>query len=65
MDPVRHPEQRWLARLLMALDRGRSIREGEGYLELVRPLFPEATGELFTDLLAVPYSHFAVRGGRS
>jgi cyclopropane fatty-acyl-phospholipid synthase-like methyltransferase len=69
VDPVRHAGQSWVSRLLMACDRGRAVRDAEGYLRLLRDTFPDAQGQLFTDLLPVPYSHFAVRcerlaGGR-
>jgi SAM-dependent methyltransferase len=65
IDPVRHASQPWPSRLLMALDRGRCIRDESGYLGLVRERFPSAGGELRTDLLAVPYAHLAIRAPRA
>jgi SAM-dependent methyltransferase len=61
LDPVRHPGQPWVARLLVALDRGRRVRTPEGYLGLATASFPAVESALLTDLLPIPYSHFLMR----
>jgi SAM-dependent methyltransferase len=60
-DPVRHQDQPLLARMLVALDRGRNVRWPEAYAELVRAHFPAVETTLMTDLLPIPYSHFVMR----
>ncbi len=61
LDPVRHPGQSPVARLLVALDRGRRVRTPEGYRDLASPYFPSVETVLLTDLLPIPYSHFLMR----
>jgi SAM-dependent methyltransferase len=61
LDPVRHPGQPPVARLLVALDRGRRVRTAEGYRGLAAACFPSVETALLTDLLLVPYSHFLMR----
>lgn len=60
-DPVFHPGQPTIARLLISLDRGRRVRSPGGYRELVAAGFSEVEERLVTGLLAIPYSHFMVR----
>jgi SAM-dependent methyltransferase len=60
-DPVRHEGQSIVTKLLLSLDRGRSIRTPAGYRELILARFPEVDATLVTDLLAIPYSHYIVR----
>lgn len=50
-----------MARLLIALDRGRWVRTAESYRELVASCFAEVESAVLTDLLPVPYSHFVMR----
>src|SRR5688572_6549695 len=57
LDPVRHPGQPLVARLLVALDRGRQVRTPEGYRELAAARFPSVETALLTDLMQIPYSH--------
>lgn len=61
LDPVRHPGQSPIARLLVALDRGRRVRTPEGYRDLVAARFQSVETALLTDLAAIPYSHFVMR----
>jgi SAM-dependent methyltransferase len=61
LDPVRHPGQSPIARLLVALDRGRRVRTPEGYRDLAASHFPSIATALLTDLLPIPYSHFLMR----
>lgn len=60
-DAVRHEGQSIVAKVLMALDRGGSIRTPEGYRRLICGQFPQAETTLVTDLLPFPYSHFIAR----
>ena len=61
LDPVVHPGQSAVARLLIALDRGRRVRTPQGYRDLVAGRFAAVEEHLLTDLAAVPYSHFVMR----
>ena len=61
VDPVRHPGQSPVARLLVALDRGRNVRTPEGYRALAGAHFGEVETTLLTDLIPIPYSHFVMR----
>ena len=61
LDPVRHPGQSPVARLLVALDRGRRVRTPEEYRDLATAHFPSVETVLLTDLLSIPYSHFLMR----
>jgi cyclopropane fatty-acyl-phospholipid synthase-like methyltransferase len=49
-----------LARVLLALDRGRHVRTPEAYLALARAHFPGATATVVHDLIAFPYTHCIV-----
>ena len=64
LDPVRHPGQSPVARLLVALDRGRRVRTAAGYRGLAAACFPSVETVLLTDLMAIPYSHFLMRARR-
>jgi SAM-dependent methyltransferase len=64
-DAVRHEGQSAIARLLVALDRGRSIRTPDAYTALAESHFPIVETHLLTDLLAIPYSHFLMRATAS
>jgi SAM-dependent methyltransferase len=64
VEPVRHPGQHPVARLLKALDSGRAIRDEAGYRALVAPRFPRIAVEIATDLMRVPYSHLLLRAER-
>lgn len=64
LDPVRHPGQSPVARLLVALDRGRRVRTPEGYRDLAAARFPSVETTLLTDLMPIPYSHFLMRASR-
>lgn len=57
LEPVFHPEQGLIARLLIASDRGRHARDVEGYLSLLRQSFTNVDAEVVHNLLRIPYSH--------
>jgi SAM-dependent methyltransferase len=46
-----------VARLLLALDRGRHVRRPEDYLAIARQHFRDAKATVVDDLIAVPYTH--------
>ena len=50
-----------IARLLLALDRGKYVRRPEEYLAIARPYFPQAKASVLHDLLAIPYTHCIVQ----
>ncbi|MFL6202293.1 MAG: class I SAM-dependent methyltransferase [Thermoanaerobaculia bacterium] len=64
LDPVRHPGQSPVARLLVALDRGRRVRTPEGYRALAAARFPSVETTLLTDLIPIPYSHLLMRASK-
>lgn len=57
VDAVFDPGQPTPARIIAALDRGRHVRDAEGYLGLVGPVFAETDLTLRSDLLRLPYTH--------
>ena len=57
VDPVFWPEQASSTRIMMALDRGRYVRQSEHYDFLVRQAFPSAERTIRSDLNAFPYTH--------
>jgi SAM-dependent methyltransferase len=65
LDPVRHPGQSPLARLLIALDRGRRVRTPKEYRDLAAAHFPSIETALLTDLMPLPYSHFLMRATKN
>ena len=60
-EPVWDPEQRTTARVLAALDRGRFVRDSDGYERLIRPWFPNVSMEIRNDLFWFPYTHCMIR----
>lgn len=46
-----------IARLLLALDRGKHVRAPDGYASIARRYFREVKVTVFHDLIAVPYTH--------
>ena len=65
VDPVFHPTQPLIARLLMASDRGKFVRHPDDYLRLSREAFPNVRSTIRHDLLPFPYSHSIVEGSVS
>lgn len=64
IDPAFHDLQSLVARALISLDRGRSVRTPEGYRQLVTAHFEIMEDHLLTDQLIVPYSHYVQRALR-
>jgi SAM-dependent methyltransferase len=56
-DPVSRPGQNPLARLVMSLDRGKSIRSKQAYEALAGTELERAQTEVRSDFLRIPYDH--------
>ena len=50
-------DQRLSARLVIAADRGRYVRDAEGYVSLLRSGFENVNAEVLHGRLRIPYSH--------
>jgi len=59
LDGVFTQDQSIIARLLLRSDRGRFVRTEEHYRKLLSEQFDISTGDIRTDLLAIPFTHFA------
>jgi hypothetical protein len=57
MDGCYSDDQSRVARYLLESDRGAYVRSVEGWLELVRPVFPTVESHLRHDLLRIPFTH--------
>ena len=57
IEPVFSPDQRLSARLIIASDRGRFVRDREGYINLLKSGFANVHGEVVHGRLRIPYSH--------
>lgn len=57
IEPVFSPDQRLSARLIIASDRGRFVRDKDGYLNLLKSGFTNVDGEVVHGRLRIPYSH--------
>jgi cyclopropane fatty-acyl-phospholipid synthase-like methyltransferase len=63
MEPVFAPDQRLSARLLIASDRGRFVRDESGYKNLLESGFPNVETQVVHGLLRIPYSHVIITCG--
>src|SRR5262249_13226752 len=61
VDPVWEPDQATTARVLIALDRGRHVRDIDGYARLIGKGFDELEFTVRSDLLRLPYSYCVSR----
>ena len=57
VEPVFAPDQRLTARLIIAADRGRFVRDSDGYTNLLKTGFTNVTGNVVHGRLRIPYSH--------
>ena len=57
MEPVFSPDQRLTARLIIASDRGRFVRDKDGYVNLLKSGFKHVEGQVVHGRLRIPYSH--------
>jgi SAM-dependent methyltransferase len=60
LDCAYEKDQNPIARLLAALDRGKYVRNPDGYVALARRHFKQADATVLHDLIAVPYTHCIV-----
>ena len=63
-EPAWEPDQRTTARVLAALDRGRFVRDADGYRRLIEPWFPVVSIDIRHDLFWFPYTHCMVVASR-
>ena len=61
IDPVLVPNQPFIARLLIGLDRGKYVRTSEQYRELVSPNFSRVETCVVSDMFRYPYNHHIIR----
>ena len=57
IEPVFAPDQRLSARLIIASDRGRYVRDAAGYTNLLRSGFENIEADVVHGRLRIPYSH--------
>jgi len=57
IEPVFSPDQRLSARLIIASDRGRYVRDQDGYTNLLRSGFENVSSQIVHGRLRIPYSH--------
>ena len=57
IEPVFSPEQGIIARLIIAADRGRYVRDVEGYESLLTSGFQNVKSKVIHGRLRIPYSH--------
>lgn len=57
IEPVFSPDQGLIARLTIAADRGRYVRDAEGYESLLSLGFKNVSSEVIHGRLRIPYSH--------
>lgn len=64
LEPVFDPDQGLTARLIIASDRGRFVRDAAGYANLLGCSFPVVRSEVLTGLLRVPYTHLLIEAAQ-
>lgn len=60
LEPVFDPDQRLSARLIIAADRGRFVRDAAGYKQLLKGSFDSIAATTVNGLLRIPYTHVVV-----
>jgi SAM-dependent methyltransferase len=60
LEPVFDPEQSLTARLTIAADRGRFVRDEDGYARLIGEGFSTVRTSVVRDLLRIPYTHVVI-----
>ncbi len=61
IDPVLVPNQPFIARLLIGLDRGKYVRTPQCYRDLVSPDFSSVETCVVSDMFRYPYNHHIIR----
>jgi SAM-dependent methyltransferase len=62
LEPVFDPDQGLCARLLIAADRGRHVRNSPGYVACLKNGFTHISTRRVTGLLRIPYTHLVITG---
>lgn len=62
LEPVFDPDQGLSARLLIAADRGRFVRDAAGYQARLAGSFDQVSARRVTGLLRIPYTHLVITG---
>ena len=62
LEPVFDPDQGLLARLIIAADRGRHVRNAPGYIACLKDGFVHISTRRVTGLLRIPYTHVVITG---
>ena len=57
IEPVFSPDQRLSTRLIIASDRGRYVRDQDGYTNLLKSGFTNVSSHIVHGRLRIPYSH--------
>ena len=65
IEPVFSPDQGLIARLTIAADRGRYVRDAEGYESLLSLGFENVSSEVIHGRLRIPYSHIILTATHS
>jgi len=61
IDPVYIPDQSQVAKYIISKDRGRQVREPEGYKKLINQNFSSVENSVLKNMLRFPYTHFVIR----
>lgn len=62
LEPVFDPNQGLCARLIIAADRGRHVRDAAGYRTCLEGGFKNVSTRKVTGLLRIPYTHLVITG---
>ena len=65
LDGVRTKDQGWIEKLILDLDRGKHVRDLEGYWCLAKQTFPSATAVKTREFLRIPYTHLIMTATKS
>jgi SAM-dependent methyltransferase len=65
LEAVFDPDQGLLARLIIASDRGRFVRDATGYRRLLEGAFDQVTSTTVNGMLRIPYTHLIISAERS
>ncbi|MEO5365275.1 MAG: class I SAM-dependent methyltransferase [Magnetococcus sp. WYHC-3] len=65
VDPCVIPGQSRWARFMVLNDRGRHVRDHQGYLALMRKHFPDASHDIRHDVLRIPFTELFMVGERA
>lgn len=61
LDPCLHPDNSAFVRSLIDIDRGKDVRDRDGYLAVTKSFAGTVDAMVFHDLIRIPYTHIALR----